>query len=87
MEDMLDVYTRPYDPRRPQVCLDESSVQLIGETRTPVPMAPVQPARYDFESGWTRATPSAARVVPRRSTEALGGGADIRLALPELPLQ
>jgi hypothetical protein len=49
MEDVLDVYTRPYDPRRPQVCLDETSVQLIGETRTPIPMAPGQPARYDFE--------------------------------------
>jgi hypothetical protein len=49
MEDVLDVYTRPYDPRRPQVCLDETSVQLIGETRTPVPMAPGRPARYDFE--------------------------------------
>ena len=49
MEDVLDVYTRPYDPRRPQVCLDETSVQLIGETRTPVQMAPGQPARYDFE--------------------------------------
>ena len=49
MEDVLDVYTRPYDPRRPQVCLDETSVQLIGETRTPVPMAPGQPTRYDFE--------------------------------------
>ena len=49
MEDVLDVYTRPYDRRRPQVCLDESSVQLIGEMRTPVPMAPGQPARYDFE--------------------------------------
>jgi hypothetical protein len=46
MEDVLDVYTRPYHPRRPQVCLDETSVQLIGETRTPVPMAPGQPARY-----------------------------------------
>jgi len=31
MEDVLDVYTRPYDPRRPQVCLDETSVQLIGD--------------------------------------------------------
>src|SRR5216684_5275970 len=49
MEDVLDVHTRPYDPRRPQVCLDETSVQLIGETRTPVAMAPGQPARYDFE--------------------------------------
>src|SRR5712692_728335 len=49
MEDVLDVYTRPYDPRRPQVCLDETSVQLVGETRTPVPMAPGRPARYDYE--------------------------------------
>jgi hypothetical protein len=49
MEDVLEVYTRPYDPRRPQVCLDETSVQLVGETRVPVPMAPGQPARYDYE--------------------------------------
>jgi hypothetical protein len=49
MEDVLDVYTRTYDPKRPQVCLDEASVQLIRETRTPLPMAPGQPACYDFE--------------------------------------
>ena len=49
MEDVLDVYTRPYDPRRPQVCLDETSVQLIGEKRTPVPMAPGRPACFDYE--------------------------------------
>jgi DDE superfamily endonuclease len=49
MEDVLEVYTRPYDPRRPQVCLDETSVQLVGETRTPVPMTSGQPARYDYE--------------------------------------
>ena len=49
MEDVLEVYTRPYDPRRPQVCLDETSVQLIGETRTPLPMAPGRPARFDYE--------------------------------------
>ena len=65
MEDMLDVYTRPYAPRRPQVCLDESSVQLIGETRIPVPMAPGQPARYDFESGWTFAQSTS---LPRAAT-------------------
>jgi hypothetical protein len=40
MEDVLDVYTRPYDPHRPQVCLDETSVQLVAETRIPLPMAP-----------------------------------------------
>ena len=45
----MDVYKRPYDPRRPNVCLDETSKQLIGETRTPVPACPGQPARYDYE--------------------------------------
>jgi hypothetical protein len=49
MEDVLDVYHRPYDPRAPQVCLDETSKQLVGETRTPVPAAPGQPAREDYE--------------------------------------
>src|SRR6266496_5120046 len=49
MEDVLDVYTRPYDPKRLLVCLDETSVQLVGETRIPVPMAPGRPARYDYE--------------------------------------
>lgn len=49
MEDVLDVYKRPYDPRRPMLCLDETSKQLIGETRTPVPAAPGRPARYDHE--------------------------------------
>lgn len=45
----MDVYKRPYDPRRPNVCLDETSKQLIGETRIPVPACPGQPARYDYE--------------------------------------
>jgi len=49
MEDVLDVYKRPYDPKRPNVCLDETSKQLIGETQTPVPTSPGQPARYDYE--------------------------------------
>ena len=49
MEDILEVYTRPHDPERPLVCLDESSKQLIAETRTPVPMKPGRPARYDYE--------------------------------------
>jgi hypothetical protein len=49
MEDVLDVYTRRYDESRPLVCLDETSKQLIAETRTPLPMAPGQPARYDYE--------------------------------------
>jgi DDE superfamily endonuclease len=49
MEDVLDVYTRPHDPARPLVCLDETSKQLVAETRTPEPMQPGQPARLDYE--------------------------------------
>jgi len=49
MEDVLDVYTQPYDPRRPQVCLDETSVQLVGEKRTPLGAAPGRPARFYYE--------------------------------------
>jgi hypothetical protein len=49
MEDVLEVYTRPYDPRRPQVCLDETSKQLVAETREPIPAVPGQPARVDYE--------------------------------------
>jgi hypothetical protein len=45
MEDVLEVDTRADDPRRPQVCLDETSVQLVAETRTPLPTAPGLPAR------------------------------------------
>ena len=49
MEDVLDVYHRPYDPRFPQVCMDETSKQLVGETRTPLPAAPGRPVRIDYE--------------------------------------
>jgi DDE superfamily endonuclease len=49
MEDVLEVYQRPYDPKRPQVCLDEASKQLIGETRLPVPAARGRTAREDYE--------------------------------------
>ena len=49
MEDVLDVYARPYDPQRPQVCVDEHPVQLIKEKRTPLPATADQPERYDYE--------------------------------------
>ena len=49
MEDVIEVYHRPYDPRRPVVCIDEQPVQLIGETRAPIPAAPGRPLRYDYE--------------------------------------
>jgi hypothetical protein len=49
MEDVLDVYHRPHDSRFPQVCMDETSKQLVGETRTPIPAQPGRPARIDYE--------------------------------------
>ena len=49
MEDVLDVYHRPYDENRPLVCLDEASKQLIGEVIEPIPAEPGQPERFDYE--------------------------------------
>jgi hypothetical protein len=49
MEDVLAVYTRPYDPAYPVVCLDELNKQLVAEIQTPVPVEPGQPARFDYE--------------------------------------
>ncbi len=49
MEDVLDVYHRPYDPLHPMVCLDETSRQLLAEVRGPLPVAPGRPARHDPE--------------------------------------
>lgn len=49
MERVLDVYCRPYDPRRPVVCMDEQPVQLTSETRTPIPLSPGQVAKVDYE--------------------------------------
>jgi hypothetical protein len=49
MEDVLDVYHRPYDENRPLVCLDEASKQLIGEVIEPIPAEPGRPERYDSE--------------------------------------
>ena len=49
MEDLLEVYTRPADPRRPLICLDELPVQLVAESRQPRPAQPGRKARYDYE--------------------------------------
>jgi transposase len=49
MEDVLDLYAGKADPKRPVVCFDESPTQLIGEVRQPIPPAPGQPERYDYE--------------------------------------
>ena len=49
MEDVLDVYQRPFDPKRPLVCLDEASKQLLSDVRPALPMAAGQPTRQDSE--------------------------------------
>ena len=49
MEDVLEVYHRPFDAKRPQVCLDEASKQLVGEVVQPIPAQRGQPERFDYE--------------------------------------
>ena len=49
MEHILDLYAMPYDPKHPKVCFDESSKQLIAETRTALPARPGRVKRYDYE--------------------------------------
>lgn len=49
MEDILQVYQRPYDPLYPLVCFDESSKQLLAEIKTALPIKPGEVARYDYE--------------------------------------
>jgi hypothetical protein len=49
MEDVLEVYTRPYDPRYPQVCMDETSKQLLRDAHQPLSMEPGRPERQDYE--------------------------------------
>lgn len=49
MEDVLEVYKRPYDPKRPVVCVDEMPKQLLMDTHDPLPMRPGEPSRFDYE--------------------------------------
>jgi transposase len=49
MEDLLDLYAEPFDPTRPVVGFDESSKQLVAETRVPLPLEPGHPERFDTE--------------------------------------
>ena len=49
MEDLLDLYAEPHDPKRPVVCFDESPIQLIGEVRVPITPKPGKRYRYDCE--------------------------------------
>ena len=49
MEDVLAVYTQPYDPQRPQICMDETSKQLLADILEPLPMLPGKKERVDYE--------------------------------------
>jgi len=49
MYDILDLYEEDYDPKRPLVCLDEKPKQLLGDKRTPIPIKPGSPEKYDYE--------------------------------------
>jgi hypothetical protein len=49
MEDVLEVYKRPLDDKRPLLCMDEMPKQLLIETREPLPVIPGKPARQDYE--------------------------------------
>ena len=49
MEQVLETYKKPYDARKPMVCMDETSKQLVKETRQPIAIEPGQPLRYDYE--------------------------------------
>lgn len=80
MEDVLDLYSQPYDPLRPQVCVDERPCVLHADKLEPLPMKVGQPARYDYEyerkgscnlfmlfqplAGWRQATVTARRASP-----------------------
>ncbi len=82
MEDVLEVYHRPYDARFPQVCMDEGSKQLLADKREGEPMEAGKPARYDNEyerhgtisvfvacepKGGQTHDPASASAAPRRS--------------------
>ena len=49
MEDVVEVYKRPYDPKRPQVCMDETTKQLLADSQAPLPAKASHPERFDYE--------------------------------------
>jgi len=85
MEDVLEIYHLPYNPKRPVICMDEQPVQLIKETRLPLPAKPGQPESFDYEyerngtaniflfteplAGWRKAIVSERRTAVDWATE------------------
>ena len=90
MEDVLDLYAEPYDPQRPVVCFDETSTQLLAETRAPMPPRPGRSQRQDYEyrregarnlfpaceplAGWRQVAVTQRRTMQVRPSDALAGG-------------
>jgi hypothetical protein len=70
MEDILDVYKRPYDEKNPWVCFDESCKQLVKEIRDPIPASPGQKIRYDYQlrSQWGIQSVYVFRAINRLET-------------------
>ena len=90
LEDVLDLYAEPYDPQRPVVCFDETSTQLLAETRPVLPAQTGRPRRQDYEyrregtrnlflaceplAGWRHVAVPAAHDAGLRPSDALAGG-------------
>jgi hypothetical protein len=92
MEDVLDVYKRPFDPKRPVVCMDEQPAQLLGHAREAVAMAPGRPAREDYEYTregtasiflFTEALAGWRRVSVRRRRTMIDWAEEMRILLEE----
>ena len=86
MEDVLDVYMRPYDPLRPQVSLDETSIQLVREKRIPLPMAPGRQASRPSSLDWAgaRRTQRTQRGQDQTAADASGRHANVGQPYPVL---
>ena len=90
MEDVLELYGEPHDPKRPVVCFDETSTQLLSEPRPPLPVRPGQARRQDYEyrregtrnlflaceplRGWRHVAITERRHERLRPPDALAGG-------------
>jgi hypothetical protein len=81
MEDVLELYEEPYDPKRPIVCFDEMPYQMVAEKRTPLPQKPGRLQRYDYEyerkgtaNIFCVLRAQASMATPGRHRETYGGG-------------
>lgn len=92
MEDVLEVYRRPYDAKRPVVNMDERPVQLVKETRKPLASRPGSPRRYDYEyerAGvasvflFTEALKGWRKVSPRERRTAVDWAREVRAVLDD----